>query len=91
MIEAIFPDIESGPYVDKILFKSIKLEDDDIGRKKAIGSISLGNRVILRWDIKSVRRLLFTNMVTAIIIANILGNISKDKCQPSCPPSRKVS
>ena len=33
----------------------------------------------------------FTNMVTAIIMANILGNISKDKCKPSFTPSKKVS
>ena len=78
IIEATLPANESGPRVLKILFKSINDDEDEIGLNIAIGSISFGNKVILILDIKSVKILLFTKTVTDIIIANILGKISRD-------------
>ena len=86
IIDAILPISESGPYVAKILFKSINDDDDDIGLKKAIGIISFGNSLMLINDVISVTILLFTKIVTDTIMANILGNISNDRFNPSLTP-----
>ena len=46
IIDAIFPIIESGPYVFNILFKIMSDDDDDIGLNSATGIISLGKILI---------------------------------------------
>ena len=83
MILAIFPTRESGPLVLRILFNNINDEEEDTGRRKANGRISLGMKLILMRDIKSFRRLLLVNMEMEIIMANILGNIVKAISNPS--------
>ena len=88
MILAIFPTRESGPLVLRILFNNINDEEEDTGRRKANGRISLGIKFISIRDIKSFKRLLLVNTEMEIIIANILGNIDKDNSRPSFTPSR---
>ena len=74
IIDDIFPIRESGPYVDKISFRSIIVDEDEIGLNIAIGSISLGDRFMFIRDIISFRKLLFTKTVTEMIMVNIDGN-----------------
>ena len=88
IIDDIFPIRESGPWVNRISFSNIILEDDDIGLRIAIGNISLGNRLIFIREIKSFRRLLFTKTVTEMIRAKIDGKISRLIFNPSLTPFR---
>jgi len=91
IMDDIFPIIESGPWRYNISFRSIMLEDADIGLNSAIGNISFGNNLISIKEIKSVRILLFTNTVTDIIRANIDGKISKIIFNPSFTPLKNSS
>ena len=90
-MEAILPIIESGPWVDKISFKIIREDDEDIGLKIAMGKISLGKRLVLISDIKSFKRLLLVKTVTEMIMANIPGKIESEMSNPSLTPSRNSS
>jgi hypothetical protein len=91
MIEAILPAIESGPYLERILLRIIKDEDDDIGLRIAMGKISLGKYLkSINFTITKII-LLFVRTVTAIIIANILGNISRERFKPSFTPFKNSS
>ena len=91
IIDAIFPIMESGPWVIRISFNSIILDDEEIGLNIAIGKISFGNNLISIREIKSVRILLFTNTVTDMISANIEGKISRLIFNPSFTPSKNSS
>ena len=89
--EAILPIRESGPYVFRISFKSIRDDDEEIGLRIAMGRISLGKVVGFIRLIMLFRKLLFTKTVTAKIMANIEGKIFRDIDKPSLTPSKNSS
>jgi len=91
IIDAIFPIMESGPWVIRISFNSIILDDEEIGLNIAIGKISFGKIFTLINEIMSFRKLLFTRTVTEIIIAKIDGKISRLICRPSFTPDKNSS
>lgn len=88
MMLAIFPTNESGPAVLKMLLRSIKEDEDETGRNKVRGRISLGIRGMVMWVMRSFRRLLLVNTVMDMIMANMLGKIERDKSRPSFTPSK---
>ena len=66
-------------------------DEDEIGLRIAIGNTSLGKNLKFINLVISKIILLFTKTVTAIIMANILGNISNDKFKPSFTPFKNSS
>lgn len=90
IIEAAIPIGESGFILFNILFRYNKLLLPDTGRRRASGSISLG---MCKYDntgdifvLISNNILLFVKVLIAKVIANIVGNNSKDRVKPSFTP-----
>ena len=91
IMDDIFPTRESGPWTFRMSFRIIMLDDEEIGLRMAIGSISFGNKLIFINEIKSFRRLLWTRTVTDMIMAKIDGKISRLIFRPSLTPFRNSS
>lgn len=93
--DATLPMKESTPYVLKMLFNIIREEDPEIGLNIANGNISVGKlrklKIGCKYIVISCNKLLFKNIFTETIIANIVGNICKDIESPSFTPTIKTS